>query len=161
MSRAAQLRRLHFLNTLFAPVTGHDLYLAGQIAAAITTSLEEATDSQREPSEPEFLAAATRLFAKLCAAQPRHGFFHWDALEADATVGSPLFARAALMTGLRQLSLYPEATLLVTNLRDAHCPPGRRWTPRRQRAYAETLALLRDLAAARTRRSAQLHVYFL
>ena len=28
---AADLRRLHFINALFAHVTGHDLYLAQQI----------------------------------------------------------------------------------------------------------------------------------
>ena len=33
------LRRLHFINALFAHVTGHDLYLAEQIKSAITFSL--------------------------------------------------------------------------------------------------------------------------
>ncbi len=42
MTRSPQLRRLHFLNALFAPLTGHDLYLAQQIDAAITSSLPEA-----------------------------------------------------------------------------------------------------------------------
>ena len=34
MTRSPSLRRLHFLNALFAPLTGHDLYLAQQIDAA-------------------------------------------------------------------------------------------------------------------------------
>jgi len=49
----------------------------------------------------------------------------------------------------------------VTNLRPAHCPPNRRWTSRRQREYNESLALIRDLAAARSRRSASLNLFFL
>ncbi|HYC71659.1 MAG TPA: hypothetical protein VEB66_10660 [Opitutaceae bacterium] len=156
--RSAQLRRLHFLNALFAPLTGSDLYLARQIDAAITTSLEEAVE--REPSDPAFVAAAAQLFARLCGANPRHGFFHWDAAGHPAA-SSPLFARAGLMDGLKRLSRFPESTVLVTNLRAAHCPPDRRWTGRRQREYDDTLSLLQQLAAARSRRGTQLNLLFL
>ena len=42
MTRSREdLRRLHFINALFAHVTGHDLYLAEQIKEAITFSLTE------------------------------------------------------------------------------------------------------------------------
>lgn len=158
MTRSPQLRRLHFLNALFAPLTGHDLYLAQQIDDAIATSLGEA--EQRTPNDPSFIAAAARLFEKLCSARPQHGFFHWDA-GADETAAAPLFARAGLMRGLKQLATFPESTLLVTNLRAAHCPPDKRWTGQRQRDYDDSLALIRNLAAARTRRSANLNLLFL
>jgi hypothetical protein len=158
MTRSPQLRRLHFLNALFAPLTGQDLYLAQQIDDAIVTTLGEA--EEREPQDPAFTAAAAKLFQRLCAAQPRHGFYHWNASE-DHTGGTPLFARAGLMQGLKQLAPFTESTLLVTNLRAAHCPPDRRWTARRQRNYDESLSLIRDLAAARSRRSANLNLLFL
>ena len=158
MMRSAQLRRLHFLNALFAPLTGHDLYLAGQIDAAITTSLPEA--EEREPNDPAFVNAAAELLSRLFAAQPEHGFFHWDA-GADTHTAAPLFARAGVMQGLRSLATFPESTLLVTNLRAAHCPPTKRWTTRRQRDYDDSLAFIRDLTAARTRRSASLNLLFL
>jgi len=158
MTRPLQLRRLHFLNALFAPLTGHDLYLAQQIDEAISSSLGEATE--RAPGDPAFIAAAARLFERLCSAQPRHGFFHWDA-GADDTGAAPLFARAGVMQGLKQLATFPESTLLVTNLRAAHCPPAKRWTERRRRAYDDSLSLIRDLAAARSRRSANLNLLFL
>jgi len=158
MTCSEDLRRLHFINALFAGLTGNDLYLAQQIQSAITTSLVEAEN--RPPSDPAFTAAAGRLLEKLLAGQEDHGFFHWDAAEstADAT---PLFTREKVMAGLRNLARFREATLLVTNLRPAHCPPDRRWTARRQREYDETLALIRDLAAARTRPNANLIVLFL
>lgn len=158
MTRPLQLRRLHFLNALFAPLTGHDLYLAQQIDDAISTSLPEA--EERNPADPVFIDAATKLFARLCAAQPRHGFFHWDA-GADDTGATPLFTRAGVMQGLKQLASFPESTLLVTNLRAAHCPPAKRWTERRRRDYDDTLSLIRDLAAARSRRNASLNLLFL
>ena len=158
MTRSPQLRRQHFLNALFAPLTGHDLYLAGQIDAAIQSSLPE--NPARSPSDPDFVAAAARLFERMCASQPRHGFFHWDAA-AEAAGADPLFARAGLMQGLKQLATFDESTVLVTNLRSAHCPADRRWSQRRQRAYDDTLALLRELTAARTRRGASVNLLFL
>jgi hypothetical protein len=158
MTRSPQLRRLHFLNALFAPLTGHDLYLAQQIDAAITSSLPEA--EERAPSDPAFVAAAATLFARLCSAQPAHGFFHWDAAADDAGA-SPLFTRAGVMQGLKQLAAYPQSTLLVTNLRAAHCPPAKRWTERRRRDYDDALGFIRDLAAARSRRDANMNLLFL
>ena len=156
--RSPQLRRLHFLNALFAPLTGHDLYLAQQIDAAITSSLPEA--EERAPSDPAFVAAAAQLFTRLCSNQPDHGFFHWDAA-ADDTGASPLFARAGVMQGLKQLAAFPQSTLLVTNLRAAHCPHAKRWTERRRRDYDDSLNFIRELAAARTAPSANLQLLFL
>jgi len=158
MMRSLQLRRLHFLNVLFAPLTGQDLYLAQQIDEAISTSLGDTID--REPTDPAFVNAVAQLFERLCAGQPQHGFFHWDA-GAEESGDTPLFARAGVMQGLRKLAVYPEATLLVTNLRSAHCPPSKRWTQRRRQNYDDSLALIRNLAAARSRRSANMNVLFL
>ena len=129
-----------------------------EIDNAIATSIGEA--EAREPSDPDFVAAVARLFERLCSAQPRHGFFHWDA-GADDHGAAPLFARAGVMQGLKRLATFPESTLLVTNLRSAHCPPARRWTARRRREYDDALSLIRELAAARSRRSANLNLLFL
>lgn len=165
MTRPAQLRRLHFLNALFAPLTGHDLYLAQQIDAAIVTSLDEelaraGSGAEITPADPAFINAAAQLFARLCKSRESHGFFHWDAA-AEANAATPLFARANLMTGLKQLATCREATLLVTNLRTALCPDTKRGAARREREYDETLDLLRNLTAARTRRGANVNLLFL
>jgi hypothetical protein len=165
MMRPARLRRLHFLNALFAPLTGQDLYLAAQIDDAITTSLPEAEElavrgESIESTDPAFVQAAARLFERVCAMQPQHGFFHWDAAASEISA-APLFARAGLMQGLKRLATYSESTVLVTNLRAALCPPEKRWTERRRREYHDTLALLRELAATRTRRGTNLNLLFL
>jgi len=158
MTCSDDLRRLHFINALFAGLTGNDLYLAQQIQSAITTSLAEA--ESRPPSDPAFAAAAGRLLEQLLGGQQDHGFFHWDATES-ATAATPLFTREHVLAGLKNLARFREATLLVTNLRPALCPPNHRWTARRQQEYDESLALIRDLAAARSRRSANLNLLFL
>ncbi len=172
MTSSDNLRRLHFINALFSGVTGDDLYLARQIQAAIAASLERADapaeaepapggpDADGGPGDPMFAAAAARLRARLGSRREDHGFFHWDAAEGAAGA-TPLFARERVLTALKRLARFPEATLLVTNLRPAHCPPRRRWTSRRQREYRESLALIRDLAAARTRPSASVNLLFL
>jgi len=163
------LRRLHFIDTLFSGLTGHDLYLAQQITAAIDASLEsdpaaEATVDQAPAGssgeDSAFTTAAARLLRRLCGGMEAHGFFHWDAVASPAAA-TPLFAREQVLEGLRSLAPYRESTLLVTNLRPALCPGSARWSVRREREYSESLAMIRDLAAARTRRSASLNLLFL
>ncbi|MDB6093526.1 MAG: hypothetical protein JWM32_1088 [Verrucomicrobia bacterium] len=162
----ADLRRLHLINALFASATGDDLYLADQIKGAITFSLAElASQTAAHPEfaakyDADFNAAAAALLAKLFTDLPRRGFFHWDAA-LTPTAATPLFARAELMAGLRQLAPYRDSTLLVTNLRPALIPPQKRETSRRRRDYEEALAFIQDLTAARTTRSANLQLLFL
>lgn len=160
------LRRLHFVNELFAQATGRDLYLAEQIKTAITFSLGEL--EAQTLAHPEFAAtydaafnaAAAKLLGKLFGDLPKHGFFHWDAA-ATPHAATPLFTRAGIMVGLKQLAAFRESTLLVTNLRPALLPAEKRATPRRRRDYAEALAFIRELTAARTARTAQLQLLFI
>ncbi len=160
------LRRLHFINALFAHATGQDLYLAEQIKSAISFSLAEFEAKIAEHPwaaktyETMFNAAAAQLLVKIFARQPLHGFYHWDASLTLASA-TPLFTRAEVMTGLRQLAPFRESTLLVTNLRPALIPPNARATARRRRDYEEALAFIRDLAAARTVRGSNLQLLFL
>jgi len=160
------LRRLHFINALFAHATGQDLYLAEQIKSAIAFSLRELeaqTNAHPELArtyDVAFNAAATALLIQVFAQHPLHGFYHWDAaLSLEAA--TPLFTRAEIMAGLRRLAPFREATLLVTNLRPALLPPGRRVTARRRRDYEEALAFIRELTAARTSRKMSLQLLFL
>ncbi|MFA5265794.1 MAG: hypothetical protein WC378_18395 [Opitutaceae bacterium] len=161
-----ELKRLHFINALFAQVTGHDLYLAQQIKEAIAFSLSELEAQMREHPEyaarydAAFTAAASRLLGEFFAQQPSHGFFHWDAARTLSS-STPLFARAEIMEGLKRLTPYRESTLLITNLRPALLPPDKRATQRRVREYEDALAFIRDLAAARTTRFASMQLLFL
>jgi hypothetical protein len=160
------LRRLHFINALFAHATGQDLYLAEQIKSAIAFSLGE-LEAQTH-AHPEFTrtydvafnAAATALLIKVFARDPLHGFYHWDAA-LTVEGATPLFTRAEILAGLRRLAPFRDSTLLVTNLRPALLPAGRRMTARRQRDYAEALAFIREFTAARTVRGSNLQLLFL
>jgi hypothetical protein len=161
-----ELRRLHFINSLFAQATGHDLYLAEQIKDGIALSLAEleaqtaAHPELAQKYDAAFNAAAATLLARLFAHHPQHGFYHWDA-SVNLESATPLFTRAEVMAGLKRLAPFRESTLLVTNLRQALIPATARATPRRQREYEEALSFIRDLAAARTAPSANLQLLFL
>jgi len=166
MSNRDELRRLHFINSLFAHVTGRDLFLAGQIKSAIAFSLAELEQQMAEHPElaarydAEFTAAAARLLEKFYSEALMHGFYHWDALRSIESA-TPLFARNEVMAGLRHLAGFRESTLLITNLRPALLPPDRRPTAARVRDYEELLGFIRELAASRMPRSATLHLLFL
>ena len=160
------MRRLHFINALFAHVTGQDLYLAEQIKAAITFSLQEleaqtaAHPDYADKFDTAFNSAAAKLLAKAFSHLPTHGFYHWDAART-LTSATPLFARDEIMTGLKQLASYRDSTLLVTNLRPALIPPPKRAVGKRLQEYQDALAFIRDLAAARTAPSSNLQLLFL
>jgi len=160
------VRRLHFIDALFAQVTGHDLYLAQQIKDAIAFSLAEfERKTLAEPAsaaryDASFTAAAADLLAKLFGQSERHGFYHWDA-SLSLVSATPLFTRAEIMAGLKHLAPFREATLLVTNLRPALLPPSRPESARRKREYTEALAFIQALAAARTSRRSSLQLLFL
>lgn len=161
-----ELRRLHFINALFAQVTGQDLYLAQQIQSAIAFSLAEleqqivADPNATAKYDAAFTASAAQLLQKFFAQQSSHGFYHWNAVQSLESA-TPLFARSEIMTGLKQLARFRESTLLVTNLRPALLPPERRATAKRVQNYEDTLTFIRDLAAARTAPSANLQLLFL
>src|SRR4051812_29307230 len=146
----SDLRRLHFINALFAHATGQDLYLAEQIKSAIAFNLAEleaqiaAHPETARTYDTAFNAAAVSLLVRVFADQPMHGFYHWDAALTLAAA-TPLFPRAEIMTGLRHLARYRESTLLLTNLRPALLPPTRRATPRKKKDYEEALAFIREL----------------
>jgi len=152
---------LHFVNALFAHLTGHDLYLAAQIKDAIRFSLEELEEKPTD-ANTTFYEAATRLLKTTFGQHfPQRGFYHWDAAQTLASA-TPLFARDEILNGLKTLAPYRDSTLLITNLRPALVPPPpRRPTPQRLRDYEELIDFIRHLSAAHTEPHSQLQLLFL
>jgi hypothetical protein len=151
-----ELARLHFINSLFADLTGNDLYLAKQIKAAIESSLEETPPHLQSE---KFTQAAALLLQKHFRRRPAHGFQHWDCC-AHVHGFSPLWIRQELIGIFKKLAPYPQATVLVTNLRTCICPPGKRWTPRLRHDYAESVAFIQELARTWSTRRANVTLLF-
>lgn len=167
--RAADLSRLHFINTWFSSLTGSDLYLAEQIRAAIAFSLTELeAQTQADPAsagryDQAFINEAARLLRVLAERDPQRGFYHWDAARSLESA-TPLFAREEIMKALKQLARFRESTLLITNLRPAFLrpnKPGARTPVKREREYEQLLNFLRELIAARVSPHADVQVLFL
>jgi len=152
---------LHFINALFAHLTGHDLYLAAQIKDAIRFSLEE-LETKPADTHTALRDAATRLLTTTFGQHfPQRGFYHWDAAQTLASA-TPLFARDEILNGLKTLAPYRDSTLLITNLRPALVPPPpRRPTAQRLRDYEELIDFIRHLSAAHTAPNSQLQLLFL
>ena len=150
--------KLHFINALFSELTGHDLFLARQIKQGIEAALRE-----QEPALPNgdsFYHAAAQLLEKHFRNKPAHGFAHWHAEGAGGGF-DPLWARQELIPLFKKLAPHPRATILITTLREACRPAGRRWSPRRRSEYAEGVEFIRSLATEWSRRRANWVVLFL
>ncbi len=157
MKSRENLKKLYFINSVFPEITGNDLYFADQIRRAVEGAAASRKSGDDGPgtadSFEDFRDAVLRLRETLPAS--REGFAHWDAGTCPDGF-SPLWARSELIGILKRLASEPQATLLVTNLAEAVCPRGRRWTRRSRREYGEAIAFIRDLARRWSRPSARL-----
>ncbi len=151
-----ELAKLHFINSLFAELTGNDLYLAQQIKAAIENSIG---DLPPHLQSDRFTKAAVLLVQKHFRRRPTHGFSHWNCSE-NANGFNPLWARQELIAMFKKLAPYPQATVLVTDLRSSICPPGKRWTGRLGHEYAEAVGFIQELARTWSTRRAQVTLLF-
>jgi len=145
MTSRSRLARLHFINTYFASMTGHDLYLASQMLAAMETVCTE--EGAPATSIDAFLELFRRLGTHTGAVDTEAGFAF-----CDGEAAGPLFLRAELLTALRRNATKRRATIMVADVHDGPALDDRRATrraARRAREQAETVDHLRLLAARR------------
>jgi hypothetical protein len=145
MNGTEELVRLLRINTDFAHITGNDPYLAAQIRDAVDASLGEVP----ETNEDAFQDAYERL-AGTFGRSAQAGSFAWIDARHDPSVNGLLWLRAAVMARLRSLARHANGTLLVANLTEVFRPPGKRWSPARRQAYADTVQWMRELVRARS-----------
>ncbi|MFW6218464.1 MAG: hypothetical protein ACOC4K_05685 [Verrucomicrobiota bacterium] len=74
---------------------------------------------------------------------------------------SPLWIRQAIVGEMKRLAGRRAALLLVTGLREAVCPEGRRWTRARAREYGRVREWIDELACAWATKGSQLQVVVL
>ncbi len=145
MNGTEELVYLLWINTDFAHITNNDPYLAAQIRDAVDASLPAGAD----PEEHFYQAAFDRL-AGTCGRSPKAGSFTWIDVRRDPGSNGLLWLRASVMARLKALARHSSGTLLISNLTEIFRPPGKRWSPARRRAYADTVEWLRELVRARS-----------
>lgn len=144
MNGTEELVRLLRINTDFAHITGNDPYLAAQIRDAVEASLTAGVDP-----EGAYQDAFDRL-AVTFGRSTQAGSFTWIDARHDPGANGLLWLRASVMTRLKSLARHANGTLLVANLTEVFRPPGKRWSPARRRAYADTVQWMRELVRARS-----------
>lgn len=143
----ARLARLHFINTYFSSLTGHDLYLASQMLAAMEAVCAE--EGVPATSIDAFLELFRRLSQHAGAVDTEAGFAF-----CDGEAAGPLFLRAELLAALRRNATKRRATIVVADVHsDTATRPRRgrvsRLAQRRALEQADTVDQLRSLAARR------------
>lgn len=149
---ALRLARLHWVDAEFGEVTGGDLYLAGQVVAAIEAALGVTAGD-----EGEFQAAAMRLRGRLGRGGPVRGFHHCELSD----LAGPLWFREAWMSGLKRLARFRSATLLITGLQTAVGGGAGRRKRAAVEEYAFALGFVAELARRRLSPETELRVLVL
>ena len=152
-----ELAKLHFINTLFADTIGPDFYFAQQVKSGIESALSDEIDPEKR--DENFTRAAIILLQNHFRRRPSHGFAHWEATAAGSGF-DPLWARQELISLLKKLAPYPAATILVTNLRTAIFPDGKRVTRALHTDYADAVRYIQELARTYTTARAQITLLF-
>lgn len=158
MNSRARLARLHFINTYFSSLTGHDLYLASQMLGAMETVCAE--EGVPTTSIDAFLELFRRLGADTGAVDTEAGFAF-----CDGEAAGPLFLRAELLAALRRNATKRRATIMVADVHAGPAPaagdrPLSRRAMRRELEQAETVDHLRTLAARRANPKTALTMLF-
>ena len=86
-------------------------------------------------------------------------FTHWHVPDLEAS--SPLWIRQAIVKEMKKLAGRRVGLLLVTGLREAICPEGRRWTHAKEAQYQRVRSWIDELACAWATRGSQLQVVVL
>jgi len=154
----ARLARLHFLNTYFSSLTGHDLYLASQVLDAMEAVCAE--EGVPAGSIDAFLELFRRLGTHTGSVDTEAGFAF-----CDGEAAGPLFLRAELLAALRRNATKRRTTIMVADVHDATGPAASdrrsaRRAERRAREQAETVDHLRALAARRAAPRTELTMLF-
>jgi len=148
---ADDLSKLQVICSLFANVVEDDLYYANQIK----DSIEAALPKDKRSSPDLFLSMAEELSKNMGDPQSRQSFRVVQAEEEDAPYGL-LNLRSRLLDALKPICRFESGLVVLTGLKEAICPSGRRWTKKRKLEYEETIAYARDFCSQRSRPSSRL-----
>ncbi len=151
-SRTAEdLSKLQVVCSLFSNTVSNDLYYAQQIKESIEASLPGEQSKQAKP----FLCRAKELVEKLEREPPKTGVELVEALPPSEAF-SMLELRANLLDALKGVCRFDTGLVVLTGLKEAICPRGRRWTQRRKKDYEDAICFARDFCHKRSRPTSRL-----
>ncbi len=149
--KAEELSKLQVVCSLFAHTVSDDLYYAQQIKESIEASLPS---SESELAQP-FLHRAKELVEKLESDRDRTAVELVEA-ETDSYSFSMLELRANLLDALKRICRFDSGLVVLTGLKEAICPAGKRWSKTRKRDYEDAIEFAREFCQKRSRPSSTL-----
>lgn len=148
---AEDLSKLQVICSLFSKTVSNDLYFAQQIKESIEASLPS---DQSELTE-SFLLRAKELVEKLESAPAETGLELVEAVPNNAPF-SMLDLRANLLEALKRICRFDTGLVVLTGLKEAICPKGKRWSQRRKRDYEDAISFAREFCQKRSRPASRL-----
>lgn len=148
---AKDFSKLQVICSLFSKTISDDLYFAQQIKESIEASLPEEQAGLAEP----FIYRAKELVDRIESDSERAAIEVVEAESLDSPF-SMLDLRANLLEALKRTCRFETGLVVLTGLKEAICPRGRRWTQRRKQEYEEAIAFAREFCQQRSRPSSTL-----
>ena len=137
--------RLTHLNSLLSLLSGGPTLETEQIHAVLRF-LRSEREADLLPADYD--ANVTRIVEMHDPGKRRFSVTaHWD-LRHDCI--DPLWLRSNLLSKLALLDQHPRSLLVITGLRQRLCPPHKRWTSRRKKAYCDLVAFIEQTAAEKS-----------
>ncbi len=150
-SNVEDLSKLQVICSLFAKTVCGDLYFAQQIKESIEASLPTAETHQTE----HFINRAKELVGKI-EEEPNETGVELVEAETPQAPFSMLDLRANLLEALKRICRFESGLVVLTGLKDAICPQGKRWTKTRKKEYEDAVAFARTFCQQRSRPSSKL-----
>ncbi len=152
MSRQAgvDFYKLQIVCSLFSKTVCDDLYFAQQIKESIEASLpqNEADTTHR------FVNRAKELVAKL-EGDPTHTGIELIEATPNSAPFSMLDLRVNLLIALKRICPFDSGLVILTGLKKAIRPNGKRWSKSRKQDYEEAISFAREFCLKRSRPSSQ------
>lgn len=149
--KSEDLSKLQVVCSLFSKTVCNDLYFAQQIKESIEASLPREESALTQP----FICRARELVAKLESDPPETGVELVEA-ESDRAPFSMLDLRANLLEALKRICRFDTGVVVLTGLKEAICPRGKRWSKSRKKEYEEAISYARTFCQKRSRTSSKL-----
>lgn len=157
MNASQDLEKLSTIHSLFTAASGSDAYSAEQISAALRYA-QDRKPLDRKPAERPFDEDVRELIElHLNNQNHAHGVAVWDMRDRPY---DPLWIRYHIVSQLKQISGFPEATLIVVGLRDTICPKGRYFTQSKRERYQQAVTYVEELALSYKTSSTKLNLLF-
>lgn len=149
--KSEDFSKLQIVCSLFSKTVCNDLYFAQQIKESIEASLPSEQSALSHP----FICRAKELVAKLESDPPDTGVELVEA-ESDRAPFSMLDLRVNLLEALKQICRFDTGVVVLTGLKEAICPRGKRWSKSRKKEYEEAISYARAFCQKRSRTSSKL-----